>query len=136
MTTCYHCSISNDSLVIECSICNKHIHQRCYINANRLPEKWINSNTPSKAVLQIFNSVNFAFRCTSCIDNISIDNQSQSIISDISTCSIQNYESSNTETITDPTDTHINKPTLQSISDDITEIKRLLTKTNIPTYND
>ena len=72
-----------------------------------------------------------------CIDNISIDNQSQSIISDISTSSILNYESSNTDTIsdtTDPTYTHINKPTLQSISDDITEIKRLLTKTNKPTY--
>ena len=139
MTTCYHCSISNDSLVIECSICNKHIHQMCLFNANCLPEKWINSNTPSKAVLQIFNSVNFAFRCTSCIDNISIDNQSQSIISDISTSSILNYESSNIDTITDttnPTYTHINKPTLQSISDDITEIKRLLTNTNKPTYAD
>ena len=87
--------------------------------------------------MQIFNSVNFAFRCTSCIDNISIDNQSQSIISDISTSSILNNESSNIDTITDttdPTDTHINKPTLQSISDDITEIKRLLTNTNKPTY--
>ena len=67
------------------------------------------------------------------------DNQSQSITSDISTSSILNYESYNTDTITDttdPTDTHIHKPTLQSISDDITEIKRLLTKTNKPTYTD
>ena len=137
MNTCYHCSLSNDYLVIECSTCNKYIHQMCLFNANCLPEKWINSNTPSKAVLQIFNSVNFAFTCTSCIDAISIDNQSQSTISDISTNTILNSESYNTDTITDttyPTDTYTYIPTLQSIADDIKEIKIILNKTNIPTY--
>ena len=55
--------IYNDYLVIGCLICNKYTPQMCLFNAKYLPETWINSNTPSKVVLQILNSVNFAFRC-------------------------------------------------------------------------
>ena len=85
MTKCYHCSAYNDSLVIECIICKQYIHHHCLFNANCVPEKWHNCNTPSKAVLHIFNSVNFSFRCTSCIDKIYIDDQSHLSIPDIPT---------------------------------------------------
>ena len=92
----------------------------CLFNANCLPEKWINSNTPSKAVLQIFNSVNFSFRCTSCIDKISIDDQSHLSIPDIPTSEIQNSSSAI-------------EPSLRSIAGSIDEIKIMLSKNSINT---
>ena len=69
MSTCTQCSICNDDYTLTCNLCKCIIHHTCLYNAKCLPEKWINGNTPSKAVIQIFSSINFSFTCTTCINS-------------------------------------------------------------------
>ena len=121
MTTCTQCSISNDDYTITCNLCKCIIHHTCLYNANCLPEKWINGNTPSKAVIQIFSSINFSFTCTTCINSSHTNSNNNN----------NNNSPSNSNDITNTDHT---EPSLLSIYNSINQIKTLLTESKIPTY--
>ena len=107
---CYQCNISDNFNKIECSQCNLFIHYTCLYQAGCIPKKWINSNNPSLAVMDILSSVNFIFKCTSCINTpIIINNQT---------------DSSNDVT------------SLKLLNENINEIKKLIINSQTPSYAD
>ena len=122
MSTCTQCSISNDDYTLTCNLCKRIIHQTCLYDAKCLPEKWINGNTPSKAVIQIFSSINFSFTCNTCINSSHTNSTNNNN---------NNSPTSNSDAFTNTDNT---EPSLLSISNSINQIKTLLTESKIPTY--
>ena len=115
-------SISNDDYTLTCNVCKCIIHHTCLYNVKCLPEKWINGNTPSKAVIQIFSNIfpiNFTFTCINSSHTNSTNNNNNN----------SPPSNSNAFTNTDHTE-----PSLLSISNSINQIKTLLTESKIPTY--
>ena len=134
MSHCYHCSFPTNSEFLSCISCNSTIHLKCLDKAKCISSKWINKNTPSIAVLQIFSSANFKFTCTSCL-NTSISSSTRPYNSMYPNTSSQpsSLSSSNSNIL----DSHPSISTtisLSSISNEIKDIKSMLSKIYIKSY--
>ena len=122
------CRKDDDTIKKSCFNCNRSVHYTCMYAAKYIPALWINGNTPSKAVNQIFESINFRFICNDCLtDTVSDEHYARG---DNSNCTnINNSDISNIETL------------LNKHSSDISDIKQLLeqsvlVKDSIVSYSD
>ena len=134
MSNCYHCSFSTNSTFISCMSCNSTIHFKCLYKAKCISSKWINKNTPSIAVLQIFSSANFKFTCTSCLNtSISSSTRPYNSMSPNTSSQPSSLASSNSN-ILDSHPSILTTISLSSISNEIKDIKSMLLKIYVKSY--
>ena len=107
------CREDDDTIKKSCFNYNRSVHYTCLYAAKYIPALWINGNTLSKAVNQIFESINFRFICNDYLtETVSYEHY---VRGDNSNCTnINNSDISNIETL------------LNKHSSDISDIKQLL----------
>ena len=67
-SNCSHCNLIACEYYLKCKTCPSILHHNCLYPADIISKSWFHSKkTPPAYAIDIFNSLNFSFSCSSCL---------------------------------------------------------------------